>query len=125
MSRRVTVTAERGRRWWVLECAEAGAVSQVKRLSQADAEMREALAHQLGLPEHAFEIDVVPTLPDAYVTQAAAAAEARRVAQEANARAARHARAAARALADAGLTVRDIGSVMGVSHQRAAQLLAV
>lgn len=124
MTRHVTVTAERGTNWWVLECAEAGSVSQCKRLGQAADEMREAIAHQLRIPEDGFVIDVVPVLPDTYRTEALAAEQSRKEAQEANSAAAAHARAAARALAAAGLSVRDIGTVMGISHQRAAQLLA-
>lgn len=57
--RRVVVTAQRGEGVWVLECAEAGAVSQCEELSSADAEMREAIAHQLGLPVDGFEIELV------------------------------------------------------------------
>lgn len=124
MSRTVTVTAERGTNWWVLECVEAGSVSQCKRLDQAADEMREAIAHQLGLAEDGFEIEVVPILPAAYRQEVEAAEAARAAAQEANSAAASHSRAAARALAEAGLSMRDVGTVMGVSHQRAAQLIA-
>lgn len=124
VTRHVTVTAERGTNWWVLESTEAGSVSQCKRLNQAADEMREAIAHQLDIPEDSFVIDVVPILPDTYRAEAEAADQSRRVAQDANTAAAAHSRAAARALADAGLSVRDIGTVMGISHQRAAQLLA-
>jgi hypothetical protein len=123
-TRTVTVTAERGTGWWVLECAEAGSVSQCKRLDQAADEMREAIAHQMGLPVDGFDIEVVPVLPIGYRREVVAAEEARGAAQAANAAAAAHSRAAARALADAGLTVRDVGTVMGISHQRAAQLVA-
>ena len=42
MSRKTfTVTAERGRGpWWVTECAEAGCVSQVRRLDQVADDIR-------------------------------------------------------------------------------------
>lgn len=123
MSRTVTVTAERGTAWWALECAEAGSVSQCKRLDQAAHEMREAIAHQLGLAEDDFEIEVVPILPTIYQAEADAAEAARAAAREANSAAAAHSRAAARALAEAGLSMRDVGAVMGISYQRAAQLI--
>jgi|GEM_PF-3349295 len=51
----VTVTAERGDGVWVLE-SDNGAVSQVHTLSQAKAEMREAVTHLAGLPESEVEI---------------------------------------------------------------------
>ena len=123
MTRLVTVTAERGTNWWVLECMEAGSVSQVRRLSQAADEMREAIAHQFGVAESDLVIDVVPILPAGAADEIAAARASRLVADEAIADAARHARAAARLLADSGLSMRDVGVVMGVSHQRVAQLL--
>ncbi|MEE9965008.1 MAG: hypothetical protein K4304_07910 [Propionicimonas sp.] len=69
MTRTVTVTAERGTAWWVLECAEVGSVSQCKRLDQAAEEMRDVIAHQLGLAEDSFEIEVVPILPTIYQTE--------------------------------------------------------
>lgn len=125
MSRRTfTVTAERGRDpWWVTECAEVGAVSQVRRLDQAADDIREAIAYLSGLPEDSFDIEVAPVLPDAFweamrgaEDQRAAAAAANRAAAELNQR-------AARVLRDEGLTLRDVGHLMGVSHQRAAQLV--
>jgi len=125
MTRRaVTVTAQRSGRWWVLESAEAGSVSQCRSLAEADAEMREAIAYQLGLTEDGFDIDVRVIPPPAYLDQMAAA-EALRAEADRLALTARRARAeAAQLLARDGLSVRDIGLVMGVSHQRAHQLLS-
>jgi predicted RNase H-like HicB family nuclease len=118
------VTARREGRWWALRCDELpGVFSQVARLDRAAEEVREAIAFVAEVPEDSFEIVVMPVLPEAYTVEAKLAEEARVMATRANSEAAAHARAAARALADAGLTVRDIGAVLGVSHQRAAQLL--
>ena len=119
------VTATRTGRWWALQCVEQpGALSQVSRLDQAADMIREAIAFVAEQDPASFDIEVQPTLPDAYTDEMAAAAERREVARTANAAAAEHARTAAGVLAEAGLTTRDIGAVMGVSHQRAAQLLA-
>lgn len=122
--RTVVVTAQRGVTAWVLECAEAGAVSQCRRLSQADAEMREAIAYQLDLAPDEFEIRVDIELPEDSLALVARVAELRQQAAAATAAATEAQRAAARALADQHLSVRDIGAVMGLSYQRAAQLLA-
>ena len=47
---RFTVTVERGHgSWWVTECVELGAVSQVLCIDQAADDMREAIAHLSGL----------------------------------------------------------------------------
>jgi predicted RNase H-like HicB family nuclease len=54
--RTVDVTAQWGSAAWVFECEEAGAVSQCDELDQADAEVREAIAHQLGLGAGDFAI---------------------------------------------------------------------
>lgn len=126
MSRVFEVVAERGRGdWWVLEAPEVGAVSQVKRLDEAAEEMREAVAYLAGLPIAEVHIDVTPILPQEYVVHAQAAEEARILADEAKSKAAAESRSAARVLREHGLTLRDVGAIMGVSHQRAAQLVSV
>lgn len=124
MMRRVTVTAERGATAWVLESQEAGAVSQCKRLSQVDEEMREAIAYQLGVPADEIEIDLQVITPAGYRELAAEAARLRHQAETAAAEAAAAQRAAARVLAEQHLSVRDIGTLMGVSYQRAHQLVS-
>lgn len=63
MTKRVTVTAERGGTVWVLECREAGSVGQCTRLDQADEEMREAIAYQLGVPADTIGIDLRVVAP--------------------------------------------------------------
>lgn len=124
MTRTFTVTAERTRSgWWALECDEVGAVSQVRRLDQAADDMREAVAYLSGLPESDVDITVVPVLPDAFQLHLEEARRLAAVAADANRRAAEESRAAARALRAEGLTLRDVGTVMGVSHQRAQQLI--
>ena len=119
------VTATRRGRVWELRCSELPTMwSEAVRLDQVEDTVREAIAFVADVPEDSFGIEVQPILPDVYSLEEARARKAREVATRANSEAAQHSRAAARALADAGLTVRDIGTVMGISHQRSAQLLA-
>lgn len=124
MSRMFTVTAERtARGWWVTECAEVGAVSQVRRLDQVADDIREAVAYLAHLPESEVEIEVRPLGVEGALEHWTAAEALRREAAEATHRAAMEAREAARSLSRAGLPVRDVGTVLGVSHQRAHQLI--
>lgn len=124
MSTIFTVTAQRGKgAVWVLEAPQVGAVSQVRRLDQAAEEMREAVAFLAGLREDEVQIKVVPILPDSYERQLEKSTHLQDVAARATSQAANESRLTARALRDYGLTLRDVGTIMGISHQRAAQLL--
>ncbi len=119
------VTATRHGKSWLLECDELPTIiSHANRLDQAADTIREAIAFVADVPEDSFTIELNPVLPEVYSLAEARARIARETALAANSEAARESRIAARALADEGWTVRDIGTVMGVSHQRAAQLLA-
>jgi hypothetical protein len=77
----------------------------------------------LDVPEDSFDVVLSPHLPER--TELAVDELRRRKGQaDAAQRAASEAAvAAAEALVGAGLTVRDAGRVLGVSHQRVAQLL--
>ena len=119
----VNVTAVRGNGVWVLE-SDNGAVSQVRRLDQAVDEMREAVAHLAGVSEAEVDIQIQPALPERYLTASRRAADLREAAARAQRESAMASREAAAALVDAGLSMRDAASVMGVSHQRIAQLVA-
>ncbi|HEV7186238.1 MAG: hypothetical protein ACHP7F_02715 [Actinomycetales bacterium] len=118
-----TVTAERSGRWWVLQSVEApGAISQVARLDQVN-EIKEAIAFVTSTTESEIEIVVVPRLDPDLELHRRKSANFRTISAEANAMAAFEARLAARGLAGKGLTVRDIGTILGVSPQRAHQLV--
>ncbi|MCL2781937.1 MAG: hypothetical protein FWD74_10735 [Actinomycetia bacterium] len=118
------MTAQRSHNWWVLESAEAGAVSQCRSLSQADAEMREAIAYQLDIPQDSFAIDVEVIAPDSYRQAIERSEELRDKARATAAEAARSRAQAAKELAALHISVRDIGRVMGISYQRAHQLIS-
>ena len=121
-----TVTAERGTttRRWVLQCVEhPGAISEVARLDQAEEAMREAISFVADVDPATVEVDVRPVIPESVREHMSAAERLREEAADVNRQAAFEARAAARELSALGLTVRDAGTVLGVSHQRAHQLL--
>jgi predicted RNase H-like HicB family nuclease len=120
-----TATAQRVENgWWMVQCDQhPGALSQVRRLDQAPAEHREAIAFVTGEPVEQVQVTVTPRL-DAGVEEELAQVRqlADTAAQTAN-RAAGQRAALARRLHNDGLTVRDIGQILGVSYQRASQLI--
>ncbi len=121
---RYTVTAERSGKWWSLQCVEVpGAISQVAKLDQAADTIREAIAFVAEVPEDSIEIDVQPVIPRLVRNALDAAVEARTEAARLTFRAATDVRRAAALLHDDKLTNREIGVVLGISHQRVNQLL--
>lgn len=120
---RYTVSAEWTGKWWVLQADGApGAISQVKRLSQAN-EIVEAIAFVTGDAEGTIEFDLRPTMPSDAASEVAAAEEARELSRHYNSVSAAKSRAAVLTLKAGGLTLEDIGTVLHVSKQRVSQLL--
>lgn len=110
--------------WWVVTMPElSGAVTQSRRLGQVPRDIAEVVRLLTGeLPED-YELDVEALFPGPAGQEAARAtalrAESDRLSHEAKDVAA----SAVSALRAAGLTYRDIGTLVGVSHQRAQQLI--
>ena len=122
--KRYTIRARRSGRWWALDAEGLrGVHTQVRRIDQAEDMARDAIAGVLEVAPDSFEVIVVPEMPDtvrAIVNQATAARSQAAQAQDV---AGQLTRQAARRLVEEGLTVRDAGVLLGVSHQRIAQLL--
>lgn len=119
------VVAQRHGKWWVLIVpAVPGAVSQARRLDQVDWWIRDAIALVLEVPEDSFDIEVDVQLPKDELaelrTLKAEQAEAARLQESSSERT----KTLIGQLEAEGLTRRDIGRVLGVSHQRVSQLAA-
>lgn len=118
-------TASRDGRWWFVHVAgEQGLYTQVRRLDQAEAMIREVIALMLEVPEDSFDVVVEPDLASlGGVREAVEAAlverERANAAQEAASSAMRHAVSEIRA---SGYTSRDAGMLLGVSNQRISQI---
>jgi hypothetical protein len=122
--KRYTVRARRIGSWWALDVEGLrGVHTQVRRIDQADEIARDAIAGVLEISPDSFEIVVAPEVPAALRTMVDQATKARSQAAQAQDAAAQLTRDAARRLVDEGLTVRDAGVLLGVSHQRIAQLV--
>lgn len=109
--------------WWVVTVPEVpGAITQSKRLDQVEADVAEVIALMTGEEPDAYEVNLDWSAP---VEAGQHANEARQLRARAEAAADEAARATARAvreLAAAGFTLRDIGTMTGVSYQRAQQI---
>ncbi|UQX10057.1 hypothetical protein [Candidatus Mycobacterium methanotrophicum] len=119
---RVTAVATRTGGWWAVEVPELpGLFTQARRLDQVAAVVADAARL---LTDVAVEVTVRPALPDdiqsAVERVRAEAAEA----DAAQRRAAEDVRGLVASLRAKGLSVRDVGTVLGVSPQRVSQLSA-
>jgi len=121
---RFTVRARRVGSWWALDVdGLPGVRTQVRRIDQAEVMVREAIAGVLDVTSDSFEIVLAPDLPAPVRAIVDQATTARSLAAQAQDAAAQLTRDAARRLVAEGLTVRDAGVLLGVSHQRIAQLV--
>ena len=122
--KRYAVRARRIGSWWAVDVQGVrGVHTQVRRIDQAEAMARDAIAGVLDIAPDSFEIVVAPEVPASVRSMVDQATRARSQAAEAQDAAAKLTRDAARRLVDEGLTVRDAGVLLGISHQRIAQLV--
>ena len=117
--------AVRDGRWWFLQVpGEQGVFTQVRRLDQAEAMLREVIGLMRKVPEDSFDVVVEPDLSSIgelrpVIERAIQEREHAAVAQESASAAIREAVAQIRA---SGFTTRDAGALVGVSPQRISQL---
>lgn len=120
------VQAELGRsgRWWVIAVPDvSGAHTQVRRLAEAEEVARELISLMTNQPADSFSIEVDVLLPEDVRRDLDQSAKLREQAAHSQARAAQLTRHAARLLRERGLPLRDVGQALGVSIQRAKQLV--
>jgi hypothetical protein len=120
-----TYTAEvekEGRRWLVAHVPEVGHTTQGRSFKELDYMVRDLVRIFTG--EDPDTMEIVFQFQDPKLSEELASARAaRREAAVAAERAAECGQRAARSLAAAGFTVRDIGALLGVTFQRAHQLV--
>ena len=119
-----TALANREGKWWAISVKGLpGALSQVRRLDQAEAMAREVIALVLDVPEDGFDVVVTPVLNEEHRDALAELDRAKeQYAQSMAALAERQREATLLLVREAGLTVRDAATVLGVSFQRVSQL---
>lgn len=118
-----TATAERGEGWWAIRVVKLpGVFSQARRLDRVEGMARDAVALLLDIRPDSFDVTVRQVLSDEAERVVSAAIEARAEALERQELASATSREAVRTLTRLGLAQRDIGRLLGLSHQRVGQL---
>jgi hypothetical protein len=121
---RYDVTVRRDGRFWYVDIPVLDGATQARNLSEIDEMAKDYIAEVTGARADQLEIVVTIELPADVQAHLAAASALRDEEAHARSRAAEESRAAARALKSQGLTVREVGAALGISHQRAQQLVS-
>jgi hypothetical protein len=120
-SYRATVT--RDGRFWLVRVDGVGS-TQARHLRELDTMAKDLIMVITGEPEPEIVVDYDIRLPAEVQDHLRRSEELRAASAEAQAAAAAEVRSAARQLHDQGVGLRDVGKVLGVSHQRAHQLVS-
>ena len=116
-------TAERDQNWWILRVPEINSVTQARRLDQTEFMVRDLIYAVTDEAPDTFDVEITPALEPELSEVLESAVEARGRAASAQEEAADRTKRAAVELHAAGLTVRDVGALLGLTHQRAHQLI--
>ena len=120
------VTARREGAWWSLvadDVAGREVASQSRRLDHAEDAIGEAIALVLDVDRSTFAVEVVPDLDSVPVSEEVREAiEIRRALDDLTERARLRTPPAVAELRRAGLTVRDVARLMGVTPSRVSQI---
>lgn len=126
MSKTYSVSVTRDGKWWMIAVPELDALTQARRLGDVATNARELIALETGVALDEVEIEQRIELEPGGEDIANRVAQineerAKLIAAEARVKAA--AEAFAKELASARVPVRDIGTLLGVTFQRASQLV--
>lgn len=120
---RHAIRAERDGKYWVI-WIDGVLRTQAKREREIELMARDWLSLMNDRDAESFELDIEVVIPRAAQQHLERARELREASARARVEAARETAAAALVLHESGLTVREIGPLLHVSHQRAQQLVA-
>ena len=116
------VSVRREGRWWIADVPGVGA-TQARRLGELRDRAADLIATALDCDPEEVELEMDVELPADVVVELDRAAALREQSARAQREAALAVRSAAARLHEQGVSVRDIGTALGVSYQRAHQLL--
>lgn len=115
---------ERDGRFWYIRVPEIGRSTQARHLREVEAMARDLISIIEDVDPASFELEIHVDVPAETRTRLQRAERLRAQSARAQAAAAAELRTAARELHEAGMPLRDIGQLLGVSYQRAHQLVA-
>ncbi len=112
-----TADVRKGMRYWIVSVPEIGQATQARSIDELNIMTRDLIDVVNGdkTPQIAYTYDLPP--------EVAEAVELKRQAAELEARAMATQGVAAKKLHELGVSLRDIGRLLGISHQRAHQLV--
>ncbi|NED94728.1 hypothetical protein G1H11_05330 [Phytoactinopolyspora alkaliphila] len=120
----LTSTAVREDEHWFVTCDQYPSVhSSARLLTHAREDQRLRIAAHLDVPASTVSVEVRARLPTETAQRIDRAQNLRGTASWANGTAAKELREAARTLVEMNLSLRDVGTILGVSHQRAHQII--
>jgi hypothetical protein len=111
------VRAERDGKFWYVSIPELDGATQARHLGELDAMARDWIHCMTDEDPATIELDVEIDVPESVRSHLDRQDSLR-------AEAAAEARLAAKALRDEGIPLRDIGKLLGISHQRVHQLVS-
>ena len=114
---------ERDGRFWRVRVPDIDRSTQARSLSEAEAMVKDLVAIMTDVPQNSFDVDMEIILPEDVQLELDQSVALREQAKRSQAEAARLARDAAHRLRARGLSLRDIGQALGVTFQRAKQLV--
>lgn len=118
------VNVTRGDRYWLLHVPEIDHVTQARHLREVDDMARDLIALMTDTDPADVNLTVHIETPEIVREHLKRATELREAEANAKRAAADEMRAAARELREEGMPLRDVGEVLGVSYQRAHQLVS-
>jgi len=119
------VDVYRDGKWWMADISALDILTQARRIAHIEHAAREAIAVTLDVDPLDFEVEV-RMRPISDIDVESLRAEIHRVSDAASAlerEATVRSKELTQRLANAGVPLRDIGTIIGFSHQRAHQLL--
>jgi len=118
------VNAKRDGKFWFIEVPGLEGGTQGRTLAEVDEMSRDFISGMTNSAPSSFDIDINVQLPADVTAHIAESLRLREVAATARSQSAEEARIAARLLKSSGMTVREIGRALKISHQRAQQLVS-